>query len=66
MVDMKNPDDVQHKEFNDRYPAEAGNLTPWDMSPTMFRDQFLAHVAKRLSFYFVEHRRRTKMVMIDD
>jgi hypothetical protein len=67
VVDMKHPDDVQHKEFNDRYPTEArGDMTPFDVPPTMFRDQFLAHVAKRLSFFFVEHRRRTKMVMIDE
>jgi hypothetical protein len=67
VVDMKHPDDVQHKEFNDRYPTEArGDMTPFDLPPTMFRDKFLEHVAKRLSFYFVEHRRRTKMVMIDE
>ncbi len=66
VVDMKNPDDVQHKEFNDRYPTEAGGLTPFDLSASMFRDQFLAHVAKRLALYFVDHKRRTKMVMMDD
>jgi hypothetical protein len=66
LVDMKNPDDVQSKEFDDRYPSEAGSINTWDMTPTMFRDKFLEHVAKRLSFYFVDHRRRTKMVMIDE
>jgi hypothetical protein len=66
LVDMKNPDDVPDKEFNDHYPSEAGSINTWDMSPTAFRDRFLEHVAKRLSFYFVDHRRRTKMVMIDD
>lgn len=59
VVDMKHPDDAEHKELNDRYPPEADiALTPWDLSPTMFRDQFLAHVAKRLANYFVDHPQR--------
>jgi hypothetical protein len=67
VVDMENPDDVQSKEFTDRYPTEArGDMTPLDITPYQFRDKFLEHVAKRLAFYFVDHRRRTKMVMIDD
>ncbi len=67
VVDMKNPDDVQSKEFNDRYPTEArGDMTPFEIPPNVFRDKFLEHVAKKLAFYFVDHKRRTKMVMVDD
>jgi hypothetical protein len=67
VYDMKHPDDVQSKEFTDRYPTEArGDMTPFEITPHTFRDKFLEHVAKRLAFYFVEHRRRTKMVMIDE
>ncbi len=67
VVDMKNPDDVHSMEFNDRFPSEArGDMTPLDESPRLFRDKFLEHVAKKLSFLFVEHRRRNKMVMMDD
>jgi hypothetical protein len=67
VVDMKNPDDVQSKEFNDRYPTEArGDMTPFEIPANVFRDKFLEHVAKKLAFYFVEHKRRTKMVMVDD
>jgi hypothetical protein len=67
VVDMQHPDDIQHKEFNDRYPTEArGDMTPFDMSPNAFREKFLEHIAKRLAFYFVDHQKRTKMVMMDD
>jgi hypothetical protein len=67
VVDMKNPDDVQSKEFNDRYPTEArGDMTPFEIPPHAFRDKFLEHVAKKLAFYFVDHKRRTKMVMVDE
>jgi hypothetical protein len=67
VVDMKNPDEPQQKEFTDRYPTEArGDMTPLDITPYQFRDKFLEHVAKRLAFYFVDHKRRTKMVMIDE
>lgn len=67
VVDMQHPDDVQSKEFSDRYPAEArGDMTPFELTPHAFRDKFLDHVAKRLAFYFVEHKRRNRMVLIDD
>ncbi|HEY7329745.1 MAG TPA: hypothetical protein VH592_19075 [Gemmataceae bacterium] len=67
VVDVNHPDDPWSKEFNDRYPTEArGDMTPFEISPAVFRDNFLEHVAKKLAFYFVDHKRRTKMVMIDD
>ena len=67
VVDMKNPDEPLQKEFTDRYPTEARcDMTPLDITPYQFRDKFLEHVAKRLAFYFVDHKRRTKMVMFDD
>lgn len=67
VLDMKHPDDIQYKEFNDRYPTEArGDMTPFDLTPTGFREKFLDHVAKRLAFYFVDHKRRIERVMMDE
>ncbi|HTU89375.1 MAG TPA: hypothetical protein VMF69_04685 [Gemmataceae bacterium] len=67
VLDMQHPDDLQSKEFTDRYPADArGDMTPFEITQHAFRDKFLEHVAKRLAFYFVEHKRRTKMVDMDD
>ncbi len=67
VVDVSKPDEApSSKEFTDRYPPEGGYLDPLDLPPYQFRDKFLEHVAKRLAFYFVDHKRRTKMVMIDD
>jgi hypothetical protein len=68
VLDMKHPDDtVPPKEFNDRYPTEArGDMTPFDVTPTAFREKFLEHMAKRLAFYFVDHKRRIERVMMDD
>ncbi len=67
VTDMKHPDEPQEKEFNDRYPSEAaGGMDTFELPPTAFRDKFLQHVAKRLAFYFVNHKRRTSTVMMDD
>lgn len=67
VVDVQHPDDATQKEFNDRYPSEAaGVFDTFALPPTAFRDKFLQHVAKRLAFYFVDHQKRTKMVMLDD
>jgi hypothetical protein len=67
VVDMKNPDDVLQKEFNDRYPAEArGGMDTFDVPWQIFREKFLEHEAKCLAFYFVNHQKRTKRVMMDD
>jgi hypothetical protein len=66
LIDMKNPDDVQNKEFSDDYPTEAGDMTIWDMSPTAFRDRFVGHFAKRLSFYFVDHPKQARIAASDD
>ncbi|HTU92104.1 MAG TPA: hypothetical protein VMF69_18620 [Gemmataceae bacterium] len=67
VVEVEHPDDVAHKEFNDRYPNDAtGSLDTYDLPATAFRDKFLQHVAKRLALYFVDHKRRTERVMMDD
>ena len=68
VVDVEHPDEVPlQREFNDRYPGEArGGIETSEVEPLTFRDMFLEHIAKRLAFYFVDHRRRTKMVMMDD
>lgn len=67
VLDMKHPDDQQHKEFNDRYPEDArGGMDTFELSPSSFREKFLRHVAQRLAFYFVDHQKRTRKVMMDD
>ena len=67
VLDMKHPDDPLHKEFNDRYPGEGrGGMDTFELSPTAFREKFLRHVAQRLAFYFVDHQKRTRKVMMDD
>lgn len=66
VMDVNNPDDVQQKEFTDRYPSEGRER--WDtftMEPAVFREKFLEHLAKRLSFYFVDHQKRSRMIMDD-
>jgi hypothetical protein len=40
-------------------------MTPFELTPNAFREKFLEHAAKRLAFYFVDHKRRTKVVMSD-
>ncbi len=65
--DMKHLDDEPQRVFNDRYPSEAGGaLDTFELSPIAFRDNFLHHVSQRLAFYFVEHKKRTRRVMMDD
>lgn len=67
VVDMKHPDDVLSKEFDDRYPNEAhGSTSTFDESWQRFREKFMQHLSKRLAFYFVNHQKRTKEVMMED
>jgi hypothetical protein len=65
LVDMKQPGERLQKVFTDRYPSEP-HLDSMDVNPIAFRDQFLRHVAQRLVFYFVDHQKRTRKVMMDE
>jgi hypothetical protein len=67
VVDVNHPDDPQQKEFTDRYPSEVrGGWDTFDMEPSVFREKFLGHIARRLAFYFVDHQKRERMVVSDD
>jgi hypothetical protein len=61
---VKNPDEtLPPKEFTALYPGEErGGLDSFGMPVGLFKEKFLAHVAKRLSFFFVNHK-RTESVM---
>jgi ABC-type uncharacterized transport system auxiliary subunit len=65
VFDMKQPGEPLQKLFTDRYPSEP-HLDFMDVNPMVFRDQFLRHVAQRLVFYFVDHQKRTRKVMMDE
>jgi hypothetical protein len=67
VVDVKNPDESPHPtEFTDRYPTEARAIDALDMPPMVFRQKFLDHVAKRLSYFFVNHQKRERVMVMDD
>jgi hypothetical protein len=68
LVDVHNPDEtLQPKEFTDLYPGDLrGGLDTFDMPVTMFREQFLKHIARRLSFYFVNHQKRDRVMVMDN
>jgi len=68
VVDVKNPDDSPHPtEFSDRYPTELrGGIDSLDMHPMQFRQKFLEHVAKRLSYFFVNYQKRERVMAMDE
>jgi len=68
LVDVKNPDETQQpREFTDVYPSDArGGLDSFDMPAMQFRQTFLEHVAKRLTYYFVNHQKRDRVMVMDD
>ncbi len=66
LVDVKNPDTKQPKEFSALYPGEErGGLDSFDMHVGEFKEKFLSHVAKRLAFYFVNHPRVERVMRLD-
>jgi hypothetical protein len=61
LTDVKKPDDWPMQEaFTTSYPAEAhGPISAdLDMSPPQFRQAFLGHVAKQLSWRFSRYPKR--------
>jgi hypothetical protein len=68
VVDVENPDDSPHPtEFTDRYPTELrGGIDTLDIPVMVFRQKFLEHVAKRLSYYFVNHQKRERVMVMDE
>jgi hypothetical protein len=67
LADVNNPDEsLSPHEFSDHFPSEArGGIDSLDMPVGMFRQQFLAHVAKQLSFLFVPHQKRDRVMLME-
>jgi len=67
LVDVKNPDEtLQPKEFTDLYPGEErGGLDSFGTPVGLFKETFLTHVARRLSFFFVNHQKRDRVMVMD-
>jgi hypothetical protein len=67
VVDIKKPDEsLSPKEFTDLYPVEErGGFDTSEMpTVTLFKEKFLEHVSRKLTFYFVAHpKRESKLVM---
>jgi hypothetical protein len=67
LVDMRDPEGPERKPFTCVYPGDSRGAI--DVSPEMpagaFREQFLAYLAKRLSWYFAPHPRRDREVEAD-
>jgi hypothetical protein len=68
IYDIKHPDESRiEKDFTCIYPSEGHG--PYDVSPEMppavFRQMFLGHIARRLSYFFVPHAKRDRMLDMD-
>jgi hypothetical protein len=63
LVDVRRPDDTPRSEaFWCVYPSGAhGPVPAFDTQPMQFRQQFLDHVAQRLTRYFARYPKRDKM-----
>lgn len=68
LVDVHNPDESpQPRDFTDLYPGDLrGGLDTFDMPVTLFRQKFMEHVAHRLAFYFVNHQKRDRVLVLDN
>jgi hypothetical protein len=68
LVDVHHPDDPEEPHsFTCVYPGDscgAQDVSP-ENTPVSFREKFLAHVAKRLSYYFAPHPKRDREVQVD-
>jgi hypothetical protein len=67
LVEVNNPDDAHEpREFTCVYPSEARAM---DVSPeipvALFRQQFLACIARKLSYYFAPHSMHDGKVYLD-
>src|SRR5262249_50175613 len=65
LYDVHNPDDIhESQEFTCVYPSEGHGPYAADaeMPPAKFRQLFLNFLARRLTYYFVPHAKRDRMV----
>jgi hypothetical protein len=67
LVDVKNPDEnPQPHEFSDLFPGDLrGGEDASDMPVMQFRQKFVEHIARRLSFYFVNHPKHDRVMVMD-
>jgi hypothetical protein len=67
LVDVHNPDETQQpREFTDIYPGDLRGGVDTDVPVTLFRQQFVSHIARRMSFYFVNHQKRDRVMVMDN
>jgi hypothetical protein len=65
VFDIHNPDDVREsKEFNCVYPSAFPKDVD-EMPLALFKQKFLDHIARRLTYYFVAHSKRDRMVDVE-
>ncbi len=68
LVDVHHPDDTEEpRSFTCVYPGDsrgAVDVSP-ETPPALFRQKFLAYVARRLSYYFAPHPKRDREVEVD-
>jgi hypothetical protein len=63
LVDVAHPEDtMMPREFSYLYPQEAPTQCDFDTNPWQFRQEFLSHLARRLSFFFIAHSKRERMI----
>jgi hypothetical protein len=68
LVDVNHPDDTEEpREFTHVYPSDSmgPKAVDADTPPAQFRQQFLASIAHRLSYYFAPHPKRDRSVQMD-
>jgi hypothetical protein len=68
VVDMQHPDDTEEPEVKRYvYPADSRGAEAVDLDtpPSLFRQKFLAYVAKRLSWNFCPHAKHNREVEVE-
>jgi hypothetical protein len=63
LVDVAHPDDTPlPREVPYVYPAEGPMQSEFDLDRNTFRQKYLGHLARRLSYLFLAHPKRDRMV----
>lgn len=66
LVDVAHPEEtLPAREFTYIYPGEQGAIDNFSMPISQFRQMFLEKLAQRLTYYFVNHPKRERVMMMD-
>lgn len=66
LVDVKQPDEsLPSREFTYIYPGEQGALDNFSMPIAQFRQIYLEKLARRLTYWFVNHPKHDRVMMMD-